>query len=165
MMSFNLRPDQVAEELVEFNEKLANGLQNMLEIGEISEGVSEREAVFTDDKLTLYRYKAPEGVSRNSTPMLIVYALVNRPYMTDLQENRSMIKGLLDAGQDVYLIDWGYPDRSDRFLTLDDYINGYMDACVDYIRARHGLESINLLGICQGGTFSLCYSAMHPAKV
>ena len=120
MMSFNLRPDQVAEELNEFNEKVANGLQNMLEIGEISEGVSEREAVFSDDKVTLYRYKAPENVSQNSVPMLIVYALVNRPYMTDLQENRSIIKGLLDAGQDVYLIDWGYPDRSDRFLTLDD---------------------------------------------
>ncbi|MDX1345970.1 MAG: alpha/beta fold hydrolase, partial [Sedimenticolaceae bacterium] len=165
MMSFNLRPDQVAEELVEFNEKLVNGLQNMLEVGEISEGVTEREAVFRDDKLTLYRYKAPEGVRQNKVPMLIVYALVNRPYMTDLQENRSMIKGLLENGQDVYLIDWGYPDRSDRFLTLDDYINGYIDSCVDYISARHGLDSINLLGICQGGTFSLCYSAMHPEKV
>jgi polyhydroxyalkanoate synthase len=165
MMSFKLRPDQVAEELVEFNEKLANGLQNMLEVGEISEGVTEREVVFTDDKLSLYRYRAPEGVKQSGVPMLIVYALVNRPYMTDLQENRSMIKGLLENGQDVYLIDWGYPDRSDRYLTLDDYINGYIDSCVDYICARHGLESINLLGICQGGAFSLCYSAMHPEKI
>jgi polyhydroxyalkanoate synthase len=72
---------------------------------------------------------------------------------------------LLEAGLDVYLIDWGYPDRADRYLTLDDYINGYIDRCVDVIRKRHGLDKINVLGICQGGTFSLCYSAIHPQKV
>jgi polyhydroxyalkanoate synthase len=97
--------------------------------------------------------------------LLIVYALVNRPYMTDIQEDRSTIKGLLANGQDVYLIDWGYPDQADRALTLDDYINGYIDRCVDVIRKQHGLEKINILGICQGGAFSLCYSALHSDKV
>jgi polyhydroxyalkanoate synthase len=85
--------------------------------------------------------------------------------MMDLQEDRSMIRGLLDAGLDVYLIDWGYPTRTDRWLTLDDYINGYIDNCVDAMRTRHQLDKINLLGICQGGAFSLCYSALHPEKV
>ena len=53
----------------------------------------------------------------------------------------------------------------DRFITLDDYINGYLDRCVDVIRKRHDLPDINLLGICQGGAFSLCYSALHAEKV
>jgi polyhydroxyalkanoate synthase len=97
--------------------------------------------------------------------VLIVYALVNRPYMTDLQENRSTVRGLLEAGLDVYLIDWGYPDRADRYVGLDDYINGYIDRCVNVIRRRHDIDAVNILGICQGGTFSLCYSAMHPEKV
>jgi polyhydroxyalkanoate synthase len=97
--------------------------------------------------------------------VLIVYALVNRPYMADLQEDRSMIRGLLDQGLDVYLIDWGYPDGADRYLELDDYINGYIRRCVDFICREHNLPSLNLLGICQGGTFSLCFSAMHPEKV
>ncbi|MEO5830493.1 MAG: class III poly(R)-hydroxyalkanoic acid synthase subunit PhaC, partial [Rhodanobacter sp.] len=48
---------------------------------------------------------------------------------------------------------------------LDDYINGYLDRCVDAVRARHDLDAINLLGICQGGAFSLCYTALHPDKV
>jgi len=65
----------------------------------------------------------------------------------------------------VYLIDWGYPDSADRFLTLNDYIDGYIDRCVDVLRRRHGVDKINLLGICQGGTFSLCYSAIRPNKV
>jgi len=71
----------------------------------------------------------------------------------------------MDNGQDVYLIDWGYADDADQYLTMDDYINGYIDRCVDILRERHNEEKINLLGICQGGTFSLCYSSMHPEKV
>lgn len=48
---------------------------------------------------------------------------------------------------------------------MDDYINGYLDRCVDVICARHGIDKLNLLGICQGGAFSLCYASMHPEKV
>ncbi len=98
-------------------------------------------------------------------PLIIVYALVNRPYMVDLQEGRSMVQNLLDLGVDVYLIDWGYADRGDMYLTMDDYINGYLDNCVNEVRERHGLDAVNVLGICQGGTFSLCYAALHPKKV
>jgi len=98
-------------------------------------------------------------------PILIVYALVNRPYMVDLQEDRSLVRNLLKLGMDVYLIDWGYPSRADRWLTLDDYINGYIDNCVDVVRERHGGNPINILSICHGGTLSLCYTALHPTKV
>ncbi|MCB1778382.1 MAG: class III poly(R)-hydroxyalkanoic acid synthase subunit PhaC, partial [Candidatus Competibacteraceae bacterium] len=83
----------------------------------------------------------------------------------DLQEDRSMIRGLLNAGLDVYLIDWGYPDASDRTLTLADYIYRYMDRCVDILSERHGVDTINLLGVCQGGALSLCFAALYPEKI
>ena len=51
------------------------------------------------------------------------------------------------------------------WLINDDYINGYINNCVDVVRDRHNLEEINLLGICQGRTFSLCYSSLYPDKV
>ena len=136
----------------------------MSEIGELEDGISPRDAVYKEDKMVLYHYK-PRVEKQNSIPLLIVYALVNRPYMADLQEGRSMIQGLLDAGVDVYLVDWGYPDAGDAYLTLEDYINGYIDRCVDVIRDEHGLEKINILGICQGGSFSLCYTALHQEKI
>lgn len=98
-------------------------------------------------------------------PLLIVYALVNRPYMMDLQEDRSLIRGLLAAGVDVYLIDWGYPDGADRFITLAEYIDGYLASCVNQILQRHGLQALNLLGVCQGGVLSLCFSVLHPRRV
>ena len=164
MIPFKMRPDEILNETRDFNEKLAQGVGHLMDVGDIPSGVTPKEAVYKEDKMVLYRYKGEEAAT-NKTPLLIVYALVNRPYMTDLQENRSTIRGLLDAGQEVYLVDWGYPDEADRFLTIDDYLNGYLDRCVDVIAKRHGVKKINLLGICQGGAFSLCYSSMHPDKV
>jgi polyhydroxyalkanoate synthase subunit PhaC len=158
-------PGNGLQELWGISRKLHQGLQNLLEVGEIPTGVTPKQIVYREAGLTLYRFQPSADERRNPIPLLIVYALVNRPYMTDLQEDRSLVRGLLQAGLDVYLIDWGYPDRTDRYLGLDDYINGYIDRCVDVVRRRHRLQKVNLLGICQGGTFSLCYSALHPQKV
>jgi len=166
VINFQIRPDKLAEEMVEYSRKLGQGIEHLIDVGEIDTGVSPRTPVYREDKLVLYRYDRPQGVTAsNDTPLLIVYALVNRPYMTDIQEDRSTIRGLLASGQDVYLIDWGYPDSSDFALTMGDYINGYIDRCVDQVCEAHGLDSINILGICQGGTFSLCYTALHSEKV
>jgi polyhydroxyalkanoate synthase len=166
VLPIDIRPDQLADEMLQYSQKLGKGIENLLNAGAIDTGVSPKTAVYAEDKMVLYRYDRPDGgKAANEVPLLIVYALVNRPYMTDIQEDRSTIKGLLATGQDVYLIDWGYPDQADRSLTLDDYLNGYLDRCVDFVRDAHGVDRINLLGICQGGAFSLCYTAMHPDKV
>ena len=161
-----IRPDNVTEEVTRFAKNLGDSLATLTKLKELRPGVTEHEVIYREDKLALYRFKSHEAKPATiSIPLLIVYALVNRPYMTDLQENRSLVRGLLEAGLDVYLIDWGYPDRADRFLDLNDYINGYIDRCVDIIRERGRQAKINLLGICQGGTFSLCYTAIHQQKV
>ena len=164
MIPFQLRPDEIIQEISEFNTKLAHGLNTLGEIGELEDGISPKDVVYAEDKMVLYHYKA-RVKKQNPVPLLIVYALVNRPYMADLQEGRSMVQGLLDAGIDVYLVDWGYPDEGDRYIALEDYINGYLDNCVDKIREAHGIDKINILGICQGGTFSLCYTSLHQEKI
>lgn len=164
MNPFQISPNALVDEVNEFNTKLKQGFDTLLNLDEIEVGVSEKEAVYDEDNLVLYHFKS-RTKKQNSVPLLIVYALVNRPYMADLQDGRSMIQGLLDEGVDVYLIDWGYPDAADKYLALDDYINGYIDNCVDVICDRHNRKNINLLGICQGGAFSLCYTSLHQEKV
>jgi polyhydroxyalkanoate synthase len=159
-----LDPAALLAEAQRLQQKLAAGLDALQKVGDHSVGCTGKEAVYSDGKLTLYRYRG-EREPTARVPILIVYALVNRPYMVDLQSDRSVVRNLLAQGEDVYIIDWGYPDRSDRFLTLDDYIEGFIGDCVDQVRRRHGLDAINLLGICQGGAFSLCYAALHPEKV
>ena len=157
-------PDQIAAELRTFTDQLAQGAKTLGGLGEIETGVSPRDPVYQEDKLTLYRYQ-PRVAKPHPVPLLIVYALVNRPYMMDLQEDRSLIRGLLDAGIDVYLIDWGYPDADDRYLNLADYVHRYLGHCVDYLCGQRQLAAINLLGVCQGGALSLCFAALYPEKV
>ena len=153
-------------DFTELTQKLFKGVESLSRLREedIQIGVTPKEEVYREDKVVLYRF-TPKVEHSLNIPILIVYALVNRPYIVDLQEGRSLVANLLNLGMDVYITDWGYPSRSDRFLTLDDYINGYINNCVDVVRDRHNLEQINLLGICQGGAFSLCYSSIYPEKV
>jgi len=164
MNPIRIDPQKALGEAQRFNQKLAAGLKTLRSLDDVDYGATAKEEVYREDKLVLYRFKG-ESKPTAKTPILIAYALVNRPYMVDLQDDRSLVKNLLALGEDVYLIDWGYPDQSDRYLTLDDYINGYIDRCVDVVAKRHQVEKINLLGICQGGAFSLCYAAINPHKV
>ncbi|AFM27207.1 class III poly(R)-hydroxyalkanoic acid synthase subunit PhaC [Desulfomonile tiedjei] len=122
------------------------------------------EIVYQEDRVKLKHYR-PTGKKSMKTPLLVVYALINRETMLDLQPGRSVVEVFLDAGIDLYMIDWGYPTRKDRYLTIDDHVNGYMDSIVDFIRKRHKIDKINLMGICMGGTFSVIYSALFPEKI
>lgn len=147
----------------EYN-KLMSGFQIFLKMPEISVGTTPHEIIYTEDKMKLLHF-IPTVEKTHPVPILMVYALVNRYYILDLQPDKSVIRKLLDDGFDVYIIDWGYPSGMDRYLTLDDYVNGYINNAVDIVRKRSGLDKITLMGICQGGTFSIMYSTLHPEKV
>ena len=161
---FDVTAEQLADEAATLQKKLGAGFSTLSQLDDVHYGATAREEVWRDGKVVLYRFRG-ERAPTSKVPQLICYALVNRPYMVDLQDDRSLVKNLLALGEDVYLIDWGYTDRSDRYLTLEDYIDRFIDGAVDYLRGTHGVDAINLLGICQGGAFSLSYSALHPAKV
>ena len=152
------------KQLGELNTKLIKGSGFLSEIDNIDVGTAPKDIVYEEDKLKLYHYK-PQADKAIGVPVLIVYALVNRPYMLDIQPDRSFIRNLLKLGLDIYIIDWGYPAQADRYLSMDDYINGYIDNCVDVIRKKTKVEKVTLMGVCQGGTFSAIYSALHPEKV
>jgi len=138
------------------------------------------DVVYEEDRVKLKHYKRMPTKDRTlsksltevfgkdvrlKTPLLVVYALINRETMLDLQPGRSVVHSFLKQGIDLYMVDWGYPTRKDRFLTIDDHVNGYMDNMVDFIREKHNLTQINLMGICMGGTFCVIYSALHPEKI
>ncbi|MBI5440452.1 MAG: class III poly(R)-hydroxyalkanoic acid synthase subunit PhaC [Deltaproteobacteria bacterium] len=164
MSVIQIPPERATAEALRLNRKLLKGLHALEDLGEIHVGPTPKEEVYRDEKVVLYRYR-PQVPKPHAVPVLIVYALVNRPYMVDLENGRSLVSALLREGLDVYLIDWGYPTRCQRYLTLEDYIGGYIDDCVDQVRRRSSADRINLLGICQGGVFSLCYAALNPEKI
>jgi polyhydroxyalkanoate synthase subunit PhaC len=152
------------KEMADMSQKLMKSYETLKEIKDVDIATTPKTAVYKEDKLTLYKYDR-ETEASYKTPVLIVYALVNTYKMLDLQPDRSYIKNLLAAGMDVYLIDWGYPSKGDRFLSMDDYVNDYINNCVDHIRKKHRLEKINILSICQGGTLSVIYASLYPNKI
>jgi polyhydroxyalkanoate synthase len=161
-----ITPASVARELEGARAKIARGLDRLAKISddELAIATVPRDEVWREDMVRLYRCK-PVVDKPAAVPVLITYALVGRFQMIDLEADRSLVRKLLAQGLDVYFIDWGLPGRAQRWLTIDDYVSGYLDRCVDVVRARSGEDRINLLGICQGGVFTACYAALFPDKV
>ncbi|WP_331232942.1 PHA/PHB synthase family protein [Natronorarus salvus] len=133
-------------------------------MGDVEIAGTPNEVVYEENKLELRHYEAQTD-EQHDVPILIVYALINKPTILDLQPDRSVVRTLLEQGFDVYLIDWNEPSLMDANLTLEDYVDRYMDNCVDVVRERSGQDSINVLGYCMGGTMSVMYAALHPEKV
>ncbi|PWU21389.1 MAG: class III poly(R)-hydroxyalkanoic acid synthase subunit PhaC, partial [Verrucomicrobia bacterium] len=130
----------------------------------VRKGVTPAETVYEEDRLRLRHY-VTDGKPRYRTPLVLIYALVNRPYILDLKKGRSVVEQFVAHGFDTYLVDWGVPTSADRHLTLDDYINGYMVNILDYLRERTGVGRCNILGYCMGGTMSAMFTALHQDRV
>lgn len=122
------------------------------------------DVVYKEDMVRLLRYTSPEGPSIRE-PLLISYALVNRPYILDLQPQRSVIRQLLKRGFDVYLIDWGVPSAADRTLRLQDYVCELLRSCVDFVHNESGGAPVNLFGYCMGGAMSAMFTALYPELI
>jgi polyhydroxyalkanoate synthase subunit PhaC len=165
-MRMKVDPEEALKEFSEFNRRMQQGreLLEKTRDSDVQIATTPKREVFRQDKTVLYHY---ESVAKRAiaTPVLVVYGLVGRYTMADLQEDRSLVRNLLAQGVDLYVVDWGNPTRSDRWLTLEDYIDGYIGECVDFIRREHKIDQVSLLGICEGGVFTTCYAARNPAKV
>lgn len=149
--------------------RVAETLARLRQTRGVTVGCSAKRAVWSRRKTTLYQYlplpAAAPARQAPARPVLICFALVNRPYILDLQPDRSLVRRLLEAGLSVYLIDWGDPDDSDRRVDLEEYIEEHLGGCVRHILASHDARALDLLGVCQGGVLALVYSALHADSV
>jgi len=130
----------------------------------VKKGATPSEVVYEEDRLRLLRY-AGEGPVKFKTPLLFVFALVNRPYILDIYPNRSVVAHFVKAGFDTYLIDWGTPTAADRHLDMDSYVHGYLRNVVKYLRQRTDAPQVSVLGYCMGGTMSAIFTALYPEYV
>ena len=117
---------QFSGDWVDSHRKLLTGVDHLLGIRDVDVSQTRKREVWREDKVRVFHYETAEPRTC-PVPVLICYALVNRYYMMDLQENRSLIQNLLAGGLDIYIIDWGYPGKMDAHITLEDYIDGYLE--------------------------------------
>jgi polyhydroxyalkanoate synthase len=118
------------------------------------------EVVYAENKLRLLRY-LPSVDSPSTVPLLIVPSPLYRYSILDLVPGASLVAYLIAQGLDVYLVDWGRPGREDRYVTFDQYINGYLRRIVHRVRRQSGQQRINLLGYGLGGTMTAIFTALY----
>jgi polyhydroxyalkanoate synthase len=127
-------------------------------------GGTPHDVVYEEDTLKLLRYRR-DTPATYAEPILVCYALVNRPYILDIQPEKSVIRQFLARGFEVYMIDWGAPSEADRSLKLYDYVCGFMKNVADFLLEHEDISNFNLLGYCMGGAMSAMFTAVYPELV
>src|SRR5919202_2549870 len=155
--------DAIPKDVENFFEKYSSGMSVLLEGAQANTGQTPKEVVWTKNKARLYRYE-PSAEKKHPVPILMVYALINRPYVLDLLPGNSFIEYLTGEGFDVYLLDWGTPGDEDKDLDVEHYILDYLPRAVKKVLRTSGAEEFTLFGYCMGGTMAAMYAALFPDK-
>ncbi len=154
----------VAEEVKETYRKLEKAKNILHAAGDIEVGQTPHEVLEETRAYRLLHYQ--QMVAKTAkTPILVVYALINRSYVLDLQSDKSWVRSLLSQGFDVYLIDWKPPTAADKYVSFDDYVNCYIDDCVNTVLKKTKVDKLTLHGYCMGATMSTMYTTLHQEKV
>jgi polyhydroxyalkanoate synthase len=122
-----------------------------------------KELVWTLNKAKLYRYipSVPEE-ERKRIPLLLVFAIMNRPHVLDLRPGHSFVEYMLRHGYDLYLLDWGAPGPEDQNMRFDDYTLEYLPRAIRKFKSVSGAEQFSMLGWCLGALISTMYAALRP---
>ncbi len=137
-----------------------NGVKLVAGVGRPRLGQTPKDLVWSSGHAQLWRYRS-ERVTLQP-PLLIVFSLVSRSYVLDLQPGNSFVEHLQSAGFDVFLLDWAQADERMAQERLEDYADDYLPEAVRRTREAAGTDTVNLFGYCFGGVLSLLYAAHHP---
>src|SRR3954454_21731899 len=122
-------------------------------------GQTPKDLVWSRGHAQLWRYRSDRATLQ--PPLLIVFSLVSRSYVLDLQPGNSFVEHLQSAGFDVFLIDWAPADERHACEGLEDYADGYLPEAVRRTCEAAGSDSVNLFGYCYRGVHALLYAAHH----
>ncbi len=121
------------------------------------------KVVFQNDIIQLIQY-TPTTDTVYETPLLVVPPWINKFYILDLTPAKSFIKNAVDRGFTVFVISWVNPTAELAGKRFEDYMQEGVLAAADAVKRETGLERINGLGYCVGGTLlasTLAYLAAH----
>ena len=137
-----------------------NGVKYLAGIGRPQVGQTPKDVIWKRGKVELWRYRSDRR--RWQPPVFIIYSLVCRSYVLDLSPDNTFVGRLLDAGLDVFLIDWGVPDEKDADNSFETYVDYYLPQAVRAMLDEDASDGLTLLGYCSGGDLALFLAARHP---
>ena len=154
--------------------RFVNGMVMLMDGSRPQMGNAPKDVVMTRGKLQVARLRPRSDEEyelgtdtfevrrgRFPVPVLLIPPLMVRPYVYDLRPDHSMARTLRDRGYDVFILDFGVPDREDEGIRLDDYVLDFVPRAVDAALKASGQSQLTLAGYCMGGIFALLHGATH----
>ena len=117
--------------------------------------------VWRQGTTTLRDYRLP---GCDGPPVLVVPSLINRAYILDLTEKRSVMRYFAAKGLAPFLVDWDAPGEAEKNFTLTDYIAGRLEAALDEVVRLTGRKAA-VVGYCMGGLLALALAQRRPDAI
>lgn len=169
---YALNPEVIEATLEENGENLVRGAEMMLEDMRRGKGellirqtdmdafevgqnmaVTPGKVIWQNDILQLIQY-TPTTAKVHETPLLFIPPWINKFYVLDLNEKKSMMKWLVGQGHTVFMISWINPDHAQKNETWDSYMDKGPIAAIDKVIEETGAKSVNIASYCIGGTMA-----------
>ena len=167
---FAMNPEVLKATLDEKGDNLIRGLENMLADLERGKGqllirqtdmtafkvgenmaVTPGQVIYENKVMQLIQY-APATETVHALPILIVPPWINKFYILDLNERKSMIRWLVAQGHTVFVISWVNPDGSHRLETWESYMRTGVLEALGKALEETGQSQAHMVGYCIGGT-------------
>lgn len=152
--------DRVRQDVQRNALRARNGVKLVAGISRPRLGQTPKDLIWSRGHAQLWRYRSDQVTLQ--PPLLIVFSLVSKSYVLDLQPGNSFVEHLQSAGFDVFLLDWREADEREAGERLEDYADGYLPDAVEQTREAASTDTVNLFGYCYGGVLALLYAAHHP---
>ena len=107
--------------------------------------------VFENELIQLIQYQ-PMTDTVYERPLLMVPPCINKFYILDLQPENSFVHYAVSQGHTVFMVSWRNVQESMGQITWDQYLENGVIKAIDVAREICGVEQINVLGFCVGGT-------------
>ncbi|MEO0427848.1 MAG: class I poly(R)-hydroxyalkanoic acid synthase [Pseudomonadota bacterium] len=165
-----LNPDVIEATIEQKGENLLRGLEHLMRDIEQGEGhlrirQTDMEAfhvggnmantpgsvVFENEVMQLIQY-APSTEKVKTRPLVICPPWINKFYILDLNEKKSMIRWLVAQGYTVFLISWVNPGPEQKDETWASYMKKGVYTALDKALEETGADKANVVGYCIGGT-------------
>lgn len=122
-------------------------------------GASAKDVLIARGPLRVYHYRPlVDDVYR--IPVLLVMATTNRGYIFDMVPGQSFVEFLLNAGYDVFMVDWEVPRPDERHLGIEDYVGDFLPSAVAKVAEVTGEADISVIGYCFGGVLSILWASV-----
>ena len=124
-------------------------------------GACAKDLLIQRGTMNLYHYRPlVDDVYR--VPLLLVMATTNRGYIFDMVPGQSLVEYLLNAGFDVFMLDWTAPRADEKTLAMEDYILDFLPTAIARVQAETGEQDFTLVGYCFGGVLASLWAGLHP---